>query len=504
VANRVPLSAVARFASYAKRTLPEDLTATGQLDAAFAFHAHETLPPDWHGTGSTSAFLVSSSLAAEPIQISSIRFHLATEKLKEATPPVKKRRAEPIQVAEGRSLIFDPFSVQMGTAASLQVQGSFRSTDYLLAAKGAAPLERILDLGNMTGFRTTITNATGAGSLDMTIHGPWASFAPARLEGTAHVENVTAAVPGIKTRLLLRTLDVHFSDSEIVLITAVQFEHSPVELAGSISKPLNCQSTAPCPFLFDLHANTLAVADVVGLLGPSGTRWRLPFLSPPDKLPDFRASGTLSLTTLTLGELPLEKFIAHLEFGDHELLISNINAKVAEGSTQCEWRLSWNAFPTKYVGSGKLTEVSPERLTLPGSASILLTSWLSGKTNLTYSLELAGDNAADIFAGAKGRGELAMANGVSHALTLEPGKPTRFQGLEAAFQLDHSVLELLPSKFKAENRIYDVSGTISLADKQAKLKVSNSATQWEITGALERPQVVTQRLTARQMPAHTP
>src|SRR5437588_751693 len=39
VANRIPLSALATFARQAKRTLPDDLNAGGEVDAAFAFHS---------------------------------------------------------------------------------------------------------------------------------------------------------------------------------------------------------------------------------------------------------------------------------------------------------------------------------------------------------------------------------------------------------------------------------------------------------------------------------
>src|SRR5215471_85820 len=185
VANRVPLSAVARFASFAKRALPEDLTATGQLDAAFAFHAHDNLPQDWHGTGSTSPFLVRSSLVVDPIQVSAIRFHLNTaEKTKEATPPTRKsNRAIPIQPVDGQPLMFDPFSVQIGTGASVQTQASFRSTGYLLTARGAGPLERILELGNVTGFPSRFANVSGTASLDVNVHGQWANLAPARIGG---------------------------------------------------------------------------------------------------------------------------------------------------------------------------------------------------------------------------------------------------------------------------------------------------------------------------------
>jgi len=47
-----------------------------------------------------------------------------------------------------------------------------------------------------------------------------------------------------------------------------------------------------------------------------------------------------------------------------------------------------------------------------------------------------------------------------------------------------------------------LSGTISLANKQAKLKVNASGTQWEITGTLEKPEITPQPLTAQTASAH--
>jgi hypothetical protein len=43
---------------------------------------------------------------------------------------------------------------------------------------------------------------------------------------------------------------------------------------------------------------------------------------------------------------------------------------------------------------------------------------------------------------------------------------------------------------------------MSLANKQAKLKVNTTGTQWEITGALEKPEITPQPLTAQAAPAH--
>jgi hypothetical protein len=103
---------------------------------------------------------------------------------------------------------------------------------------------------------------------------------------------------------------------------------------------------------------------------------------------------------------------------------------------------------------------------------------------------------------ASGRVEFQVSNGTSKALALEAGRPLRFNGAQGAVEIDREAIKVLPSKFRAENRIYLMSGTISLANKQAKLKVSTSGTQWEITGALEKPEITLQPLTAQATPAH--
>ena len=500
VANRVPMSAVARFATFAKRTLPEDLSATGQLDAAFAFHSQANNSPDWHGTGMTSAFAVSSKAISEPIQVGSIRFHMASplDEARNAQPPLKKNRKteKKSDQPQAHALVLDPFQVQLASGNSFQARGTFGAEGYVLAVNGTAPLERALALATVSGFHPRITSAAGVVTLDVGIHGPWANFAPTQVNGTAHLLNVAASIAGVKNRLLLPTADVHFSDSEAVLIATLQFEHSPVQLTGSISNSLNCPSDSGCPLQFDLRADALATEDVHDLLYLPA-HWNLPFTSAPARLPDFRASGTVTLGTLQVDQLPLEKFIAHVEVGDHSLVISNIHAGIADGFMLGEWSIDWSTAPAHYSGTGSLTAVTSD--SIPFSDSALLGAWVSGKTNLKYSLDLAGANASEMLAGAKGHAEFTVTNGISRALTLESSKPIKFQSLQGQCEINHGVLELLASKFKAENRIYEISGTISLANKLANLKVSNSASQWEITGTLEKPNVAAQRLTARQV-----
>ncbi|PYP91648.1 MAG: hypothetical protein DMG65_07395 [Candidatus Angelobacter sp. Gp1-AA117] len=492
-AQRVPLSVLAVFARHAKRTLPDDLEASGTLDADFSFANHQ-----WAGNGDTSPFSLRSAVAAQPVQVSAIHFHAGIPEESGQQPAKKKRVAKvPAQIAPV-AFIVDPFTIRAGAGAPLHAQANLTATGYEIETQGAAPLERMIELGKISGFRSRISNTTGSADFNVNMNGVWAGFAPSHLGGTAHLRDVTASIPGIRQHLLLES-GVQFTDEAVVLsnITA-RFERLPFGLSGSVSSPVNCASETPCPIQFDLHADSFGAAEFARLMGMDQKNWKLPFLSASEKLPDFRAAGTFSADTFDLAKLAMEKFSAHVEIGDHALLVSRINARVAGGTTQGDWSADWSTSPVRYSGSGILTGVAPDHLGIP-----MLASWITGKANLKYSLKFSGLNGPDMLASATGQADFAVTNGISQAVALEGSKPTRFQNFQGACALDSGLLSFSSGKLRAENRIYEISGSVSLADKQAKLKVSGSATQWEITGALDNPNVAAQRLTAQDIPAHT-
>jgi hypothetical protein len=96
-----------------------------------------------------------------------------------------------------------------------------------------------------------------------------------------------------------------------------------------------------------------------------------------------------------------------------------------------------------------------------------------------------------------------VSNGSSLAILVDGARPLKFQSFEGAVQVDRQSLKVLPSKFRAENRIYELSGTVSLVEKQARLRLSNSGSRWEITGTLENPVIVAQQARAETAAART-
>jgi AsmA protein len=514
VANRIPLSLLAALARQARRSLPDDFTATGDLNAAFGFHSRAGVN-NFHGTGMTTPFLLQSSAGDKPFAVSAVRFHIGAGDTPGVLVVKKKKSSLPIQPAplalppsaafEPAALTMDAFSIQMGTSTTLEVQGSLDGSGYFVSAKGMVPLERLLAFGRATGFHSQIANTTASAQVDLYFNGPWANFAPPKLHGAAHLQNLAAWIPGVKDRMVLSEADVQLTETTLTLnhING-QFEHSPVAFTGSISSPLNCAGSTPCPLQFELHLDTLAVPDVAGLLGFTEKGWSLPFLSGSEnKLPDFRAEGSLSVGELKIAEVPLEKFAAQVEVGDHTLVVSRAAAKVAGGSTQGEWKVDWSGRQPRYSGTGSLEGVVLDRIGPPDTVAGELAQWISGKAQVSYSAHFEGKTPQEMFSSADARVEFQVSNGISRVLALEAGRPLKFNGLQGTLEIERQGLKVLPSKFKAENRIYLMSGTISLANKQAKLKVSTTGTQWEITGALEKPEITPQPLTAQAAPAHT-
>lgn len=491
LATRISLSTLATLARHMRRNLPDDLTATGDLNAGFGFHSRNGVR-NWHGTGVTSAFLLQSSMAEKPFAVSPVHFHIGPQETAATfTSPSRRSKQKEAPAATPDALTIDTFSVQLGPSTTLELQGNADAKNYWIGAKGMVPLERLLVLGNVAGFPSDIKDTTASAIVDLNISGPWANFAPAKMRGTAHLQNLAAWIPGIKDRLILTEADAQISEVELVLAHINgQFEHTPITFTGTVNNPWTCQGAQPCPIEFDLHSDSLTVSDVASLLGSADKGWKFPFFSgSSNKLPDFRANGTLTANQLTTAELPLEKFTAHVEFSDKALLVSRINARLGGGTVDGEWRADWSSATPHFVTTGKLTGVSTDRIISNGPEFSLVTSWINGRTDAKYSLHFDGASLDDMTNSAAGHVEYLVANGTSKILTLDGGKPLRFQTLQGAMDLEKRSLKILPSKFRVESRIYDLSGTVSLADKQARLKMSSNSSHWDITGALDKPQI---------------
>lgn len=503
--SHVPLASLASFTRNARGALPDDLTATGDLNAAFGLHSHNGAR-NWHGTGMTSPFLLQSSTAEKPFPVSAVKFHVGMPQVGLSVIAKNSKHASPAQPGQPGSFVVDVFSIQLGPSTALEVQGTFDAVGYHASAKGMVPLERLLTLGKTAGFYADSPSFTASAIADLNVTGTWASARPPRVLGSARILNLTAWIPGVKNRLVLTRADAQLTDSALVLAHVnAEFEHSPVAAAGTISIPWSCEGAAPCLIEFDLHADALAFSAVTALLGANDKGWSIPFLSGTGKMPDFRARGNLNAGKFTFSHIPLESFSAHLDVGNQLLTISHIAARLAGGTVGGDWRADWSGAQPRFASSGTISGVSLEQVAdLAGTPDLnLLASWISGQAQVKYSLHCDGKDAQEVLASAIGHADFKVLGGSSRALLLETAKPLKFQTLQGAVELEKQSLKVLPTKIRADNRIYEVSGTVALDDRQADLKVSDSVTRWEVNGALDKPQIAAQPTTAQTSSAHS-
>jgi len=409
-----------------------------------------------------------------------------------------------VSAAGSDSFTVDSFSVQLGPSSVMDVQGTADGAGYRFFARGLVPLERAVALGKVAGLAGDAPVFNASAIVDFNIAGAWND--PARARGTARMQNLTAWIPGVKNRLVLTQADAQLTDSSLVVSHINgEFEHSLVAFTGSAEKPWEC-GNQPCTLGFDLHSAKLAVADLRELIGlnDNAKGW-LPFLtSSSAKLPAFRAKGKLSADEFTLARIPLQKFSGQLEFADNKLVLTEGTAKLAGGGIEGEWRADWSGSQPRFTSTGTLTGVDLGRLgpAEEEQTTGVMASWLSGHAQVKYAIKFEGKTPQEMFSSASGRAEFSVNGGDSRALALQADKPLRYQSAQGVAELEKSTLNILPSKIKSENRIYDVSGKVSLGERRADLKVSSGGSRWDVTGALDNPQVAPHPLTAQTTSAH--
>lgn len=506
VANHLPLALVATFARHARRSLPDDLTATGDVNAAFGFHSHNR-DKNWHGTGMSSPFLLQTAAAGHPFPVGQVKFHMGAADNTGAPPTKTMRRmaTTPIRpVTRPEALTVDTFSILLDSTATLDVQASVDGSGYSIVARGMVPIERLLALGRATGFQAPTTAFTASATVDFNISNPWGSANPPRVHGSAGLQNVVASIPGLKSRLLLSRATAQLTDASLQISNIDgQFEHTPVAFGGAVTVPWSCPNGPPCPLEFELHADALDAADLAALLIAGDKGWSLPFFDDsPARLPDVRGRGAISVDRLTLAQLPLEKFTGRVETGDHTMTISHATAKLGGGSVSGDWKGDWTGAVPRFTISGSVTGVALDHLGANAPGADLLDSWLTGKIDGKYYVRFEGTTSQERLASANGQAEFTVASASSRRLLLDGYSQFKLSGLHGTLEIDKQTLRLLPSKFRSDNRIYELGGTVALADRQARLKVSSGASQWEITGALDKPRINLQPMAAQTTSAH--
>jgi hypothetical protein len=495
-ADKVPLDAMLAVARRAKKNLPDDLRATGTLQAKLNARA-SGMPNSiaFEGGGQASNFHLQSEAAKTELVLDVVPFSLVSESEDKATRKVPARRdGGSAHEPDEPHLSFGPVFLKLGRPAPAAVQGWIARAGYSISVKGESELQRLLEVARVSGIPTPHPAATGSAKVDLRIAGPWQGFTSPVTTGTVELRSVRAEIHGLNGPLDIGSARLNLGESA-TRVEAISASIAGTQWTGTLSFPRPCPSASSCVLTFDLHADEISTDQLNDWLNPNPPRrpWYR-FSSPASPgghsiLAAIRASGALAINRAVIRNLVATRVAAKLVLDQGKLRLSDLQADVLGGKHRGEWRADFTAKPPAYSGSGGLDGISLAQL-----AEAMHDNWITGAANGRYQIELTGFSAAELIASAKGSLQFDMRDGTfpHMVLTTAPLRVRRFTGLLAVRQGE---VDLQEATLESPAASYAVTGKASMSRKLDFKLVPEGSPGLAVTGTLSDPRVA---------PAHRP
>ena len=491
VAQQLPMLSVVAAAQHAKRDLPDDLTATGVLNASFRVSksAQTGWLRSWSGDGQTSDFALSSELTGNQLKLGSIPFTVVGGARHLPARRMKSRAMQLPKLAPELRLALGPFRMQLEGGAPAVLYAWLSRNGYEVNLQGEAQLARLEQVARTLGVHTPPHVKKGTARLDLQITGLWTGFPPPEVTGKAQLHNLTADLKSVDAPLQISSAEVVLSPQRIkVQNLAAAFAGSGLHLSGSVQLVRQCPAGTVCPAEVNLHADQLGAAELVNLLharAASRPWYRLLQRDREKPLAGLAIVGTLSANRMNVGGMAATYFTTHLAIQGGKVQLSQVRASIWGGQHSGEWQLDFSGRQPVYSGRGTL-----EHASLAQAAQNMGDDWASGKLALQYRLRAAGWNRTDLRDSLVSAAEFDVRDGVLRHLSLTTGaQPLRLRRFTGRLALSHGEFTLAAGKLQALDGIYQVSGT-ALLDSKLNIKlVRDSSHSFDITGTLGAPRV---------------
>jgi AsmA family/AsmA-like C-terminal region len=491
LAEQLPIQALVKLARHAKKELPEDLLASGNLDAKFTVHRASSTG-QWLGVmggGQTADFQLRSALTNTELEIGRVPFSIAYDGGGRSRAVRRDHDAEPIQ---GEPHVdFGPFDVGLGRPKPTTVKGCASRSGYSLQVQGEAQLKRVLLAARTLGLPASQLNADGASKLDLRIAGQWSGFSAPTVTGSAQLNSVRAQVRGLHAPLEITSANVTLAQSETRLQN-VAASLGDTRWNGSVSLPRHCASLQTCPVTFELHTDVVNTHELSALFNPGAVKqpwYRLLSSSAqpgPSVFMDLDASGRVSAKRLVLGSLTGTQVTANLQLQKGKLRIADLRCEVLRGKHAGEWTADFTTKPPIYTGGGTL-----ERVSLGQVAETMHDGWITGGGSATYHVTASGYTMGELLDSAEGGAQFEMRDGILPHIELTSGNgPLHVRRFKGQVTLRDGVFAIKEGKLQAASGIYEVSGTASLGRKLSIRIAQDGSHAFNVTGTVEEPSVV--------------
>lgn len=489
--QHVPIQALVEFARHAKKNIPNDLIATGELEANINYVRAENETPGWTGSGETLGFRLSSNYNKTELALDKIPFVIAAKGT--SAPPMKMvgfpTRTGNAQTPSETHLEIGPFNLALGRPSPAITRGWISYSGYGLALQGDAQVQRLLQVARTIGIPVLGLAADGLAKLDLQIAGNWPGFKSPTTTGRVQLHSIHTPVGGLNAPLEIASADLSLEQNEIKVqnITASLAKST---WHGSLSLPRQCAVPGQCPVRFDLHADEIATDQFALLLNPQSHEraWYQFSSSSSPGIPYLRtlhAVGKLTADRLMIHKLVVTAISANTELQDGKLRLSDLRGNVFGGRHAGEWKADFAVKPPKYSGSGTLEHVSLGQL-----ADAMHDGWVSGTATANYQTAASGWSTPDLLMSTNANLQIdALDAQLLHIALGNAAGPLQIRHFAGRFLIRSGQLEIQNGKAETASGVYRVSGTASFS-RNLDMKLSREGGHgFNITGTLTEPHV---------------
>jgi hypothetical protein len=488
--ERIPVQSLLSIVRHAKKNLPDDLLATGRLDAHFRLRASETQPIAVEGGGQVTNLRLLSAATKSELLVGTVPFSLPTRLTDRLTRRSRGPQPAPsLKEPDEPHLSFGPVPLKLGRPIPARLAVWITRSGYNLSLDGDAEIPRLLEVARLTGVPAIHPALTGFAKVNLQLAGDWFGFVAPIATGHAQLHSIRADVRGLNSPLEIATATLKLGPAE-TSVQGLSASLAGTRWTGSLSLPRMCSSVQSCPINFDLHADEISTDKLNELLKvtPPERPWYrfLSSTSPSGKsfLARAHAAGKLAANRIVIRNVVGTRFAAQVEFDEGKLHLSEVRCDAMGGKHRGDWRASFTAKqPPQYSGVGTIESVA-----LGQVADAMHDDWIRGTVSARYIIDMSGMSFADLASSARGTLQFNMREGVLSHITLA-GSPLRVRRFIGSLELHDSQIAMNEATLDSPSGTFVVNGAASLSKKLDFQLLREGASAYNVTGTLSEPQI---------------
>jgi AsmA family len=516
-AVQVPLTSVVRLLRQAKNQIPEDVTASGWLNAEFLLRSDarsirnsvingrlDALPP-WSGTGSASDVRLLSNAGKDEVAIATVPLALGgadsqeTSQVAKRGRPKKEEQQREQEPAEPR-LRIGPMAVAMNASEPVNAGGWISPGGYRFFLRGDMDLKDLFRLEDVFGLPVGRPAAEGSAKLDVSVSGPWQGFAPPATLGTAQLHNVRAEVHGLNTPIEIGSATLSLTP-EAALLQKISARTGSTHWSGGVTAPRHC-AVPGCTVQFDLTADQLSTGDFAEWFTPPSARrpWYriLNSTSEPQgssPLLAIQARGNLQVGRFGLKKVVATQVATQVDLDRGKITLTGLRGQLLQGTHQGNWIIDASHRDVsgqdtsrglvRYHGSGALRNIS-----LAQVGALMNDAWITGTADGNFDLDGAGDSLHELVSRSDGKLQFVMRNGsLTHVEIPGAAGPLPVHRFAGELHLRKSAWELSAGRLESRDGFYQARGTASAGSGLDFVLTRSDGRSWTFAGTLAMPRV---------------